>query len=286
MTALEHTIGLIGAGNMGEAITGAMIRSGITRPDRIRVSDVSAERLDYFKRLFDVAVTRDNTEIFSTCDVIILSVKPQQMNDVLAAAAQHVNVRAATRRLIISIAAGVRLSRIEAAIYAGLADELMAKLPIIRVMPNTPALVLAGISGMSPNRHCSAEDIRIAKTILSAMGRVIEFPETDLDAVTAVSGSGPAYVFYLAEAMIQGGTAAGLDPEKALTLAVETINGAVKLLLETGESPESLRKKVTSPGGTTEAALKVMDDNQVKRHISDAIIAATRRAGELSQTTP
>ena len=150
-------------------------------------------------------------------------------------------------------------------------------------MPNAPALVLAGISGMSANRYAKPDDIQIAKTILGALGSVIEFNEADLDAVTALSGSGPAYVFYLIESMIAGGISNGLDAQQAARLTLETLKGAIKLMEERKEPPEDLRRKVTSPGGTTEAALKVLEQNHVKKDIVAAITAATQRSRELSR---
>ena len=164
-----------------------------------------------------------------------------------------------------------------------IAEAMRGMVDDIRVMPNTPAFVLAGMSGMSANRVATDEDKRVTRTVLEAVGKVIEFEEKDLDAVTALSGSGPAYAFYLIESMTAGGIGVGLDPEDAATLAVNTVRGAVKLLIERGESPESLRKKVTSPGGTTEAALEILESNRVKQIIIDAIAAATRRSIALSR---
>jgi len=177
-----------------------------------------------------------------------------------------------------------------ALLYNSLDNDSIEKLPIIRVMPNTPALVLAGMSGMSANKYTKAEDLNTIKIILEAIGKVIEFQEEDLDAeeedldaVTALSGSGPAYVFYIAEAMIEGGIKVGLEPDKAAMLTVATIQGALKLMEESNESPEILRRKVTSPGGTTEAAFKVLEKNRVKQNVIEAIKAATIRSKELSR---
>jgi pyrroline-5-carboxylate reductase len=163
-------------------------------------------------------------------------------------------------------------------------DEAARKrLAIIRVMPNTPALVLEGMSGMTPNPNAGEQEIAITRKILEAMGRVVEFKEQDMDAVTALSGSGPAYVFYLIESMVAAGIHVGLNPEDAEVLSLQTMKGALKLMLEGNESPEQLRRKVTSPGGTTEAAFHVFEKHRVKQHIVDAIAAATRRSKELSQ---
>ncbi|MBA3037547.1 MAG: pyrroline-5-carboxylate reductase, partial [Desulfobacterium sp.] len=183
----------------------------------------------------------------------------------------------------ISIAAGITLEKLESILYSPLNNENIINLPIIRVMPNTPALVLAGMSGMAPNRYATSDDINTVRTILEAMGKVIEFKEDALDAVTALSGSGPAYVFYLVESMIQGGINLGLDPYDATILTIATLKGSVALLEEIDESPELLRKRVTSPGGTTEEAFKVLEKKKVKEIIAEAIAAAARRSGELSR---
>jgi len=149
-------------------------------------------------------------------------------------------------------------------------------------MPNTPALVLEGMAGMSSNKYVDNNDLADAKKILGSMGKVIEFDEKDLDAVTALSGSGPAYVFYLIESMIEGGINVGLNPDSAKILTLATLKGSVKLIENLNESPEILRNKVTSPGGTTEAALKVFEANDVKQNIIKAILAAASRSKELS----
>ena len=275
-----RTVGFIGGGNMGEAMIGALVRTGRFAPDRIFVADVSAERLDDLKETYGVSTTADNGEVFRKADVLVLAVKPQGMAAVLSDVA---DAPAARRKLIISIAAGFPISRMEEILYARRPAEARENLPIVRVMPNTPSLVGAGMSGMSPNRHAAAADVAAAENILSAMGRVRVFEETELDAVTGVSGSGPAYVFYLAEAMAEGGVAAGLEADAAAELALATIEGAARLMRERNESPAELRRKVTSPGGTTQAALAHMEANQVRRHVADAIVAAARRAAELSR---
>ncbi len=283
MTELKRKIGFLGGGNMAEAFVGAIIRSNISDPSMIYVSDISEERLDILRKTYGISTMNDNFKVFSECDIVILAVKPQQVVQVLSQIADHEGYKIQDRKLLISIAAGFPIRKIEDLLYSPLDEKTRNKLPIIRVMPNTPALVLAGMSGMSANIHATAEDIHITRTILEAMGRVIEFKEEDLDAVTALSGSGPAYVFYLVESMIEGGIAAGLNPEDASILTMTTLKGALKLMEERNESPELLRQKVTSPGGTTEAAFKVLENNGVKQRIIEAIAAAARRSKDLSQ---
>lgn len=283
MTMQHRKIGFLGGGNMGEAIIGALLRSRIFPEENIMVSDASADRLKYMSEIYGIATLRDNARLFAECDTVVLAVKPQQMTDVLREVTRSDSYGTGPRTLVISIAAGFPIRKIEALLYGALDEDRARAVPIIRVMPNTPALVLAGMSGMSPNRYAREEDVETAMEILGAMGKVIVFEEEKLDAVTALSGSGPAYVFYLIEAMTQAGVEAGLDPSDAAALTLGTLDGAVRLILAKQESPESLRKKVTSPGGTTEAAVNVLEKNNVRGHIIDAILAAARRAEELSR---
>jgi len=282
VSPLNKKTGFIGAGNMGEAFVGAIIKSNLLSPSIIYVSDINEKRLAIFRSNYGISATNDNIKLFSKCDIIILAVKPQLINKVLTEITKQKDYRIADKKLIISIAAGIPLRKIEDLLYTPLDEKSRTKLPIIRVMPNTPALVLAGMSGMSANRYASVEDVNIARTILKAMGKVIEFNEDDLDAVTALSGSGPAYVFYLIESMIEGGINAGLNPNDAYTLTIATLKGSLALIEDLNESPETLRKKVTSPGGTTEAAFKILENNRVKQNIIDAIAAAALRSKELS----
>jgi len=278
----DKKIGFIGAGNMGEAFAGALIRTEIVSPTMICMSDVSTDRLDMMAKTYGINVTSDNFALFSDCDIAVLAVKPQQMTPVLSEIAGHKDYTVRDRKLVISIAAGFPIRKIENILYPQLNEQQREKLPIIRVMPNTPALVLSGMSGMSPNRHADADDIRITRTLLEAMGKVIEFEEEKLDAVTALSGSGPAYIFYMIEAMTEAGIQTGLGADDAAIMTLATMEGAIRLMKERNESPASLRRKVTSPGGTTEAALKVMENNKFKQCIIDAVAAAARRSKELS----
>lgn len=282
MTEFKFKTGFIGAGNMAEAIIGAIIKSGKFSPARIFASDVVENRLDLLRDVYKISTMNDNFKLFLTCDIIIFAVKPQQISQVFSKISEQIDHNLLKRKIVVSIAAGYPIKKIEAILYQSLDERSRKMLPVIRVMPNTPALVLAGMSGMSANQYADKADIDIARTILEATGKVMEFNEDELDAVTALSGSGPAYVFYFAESMIQGGVEAGLDPEKAFVLTIETLKGAAALMEGQNESPpDLLRKKVTSPGGTTEAAIKVFDNNRMKQNIIDAISAATHRSKEL-----
>jgi len=276
-------IGFIGGGNMGEAFIGALIRSKTVDPQSVLVSDKDPGRLKTLARIYGVETTTENLQVFSACDAVILAVKPQQMHPVLSELAGSRDRRAQKKKLLISIAAGIPLKKIEALLYPPLSEARKKRLPIIRVMPNTPAQVLRGVSGMSPNRYATRQDIRATRKILSAIGCVLEFSEKDLDAVTALSGSGPAYVFYFIEALIEAGVRVGLSKEASAVLTMETFRGALALLEERGESPEVLRRKVTSPGGTTEAALGVMERGGVDDLIIEAVLAATERSKAISR---
>jgi pyrroline-5-carboxylate reductase len=267
---------------MGEAFVGAVIRSNIFEPAQILASDVDQGRRDHIREVYGISVTRDNVELFTDCDIVVLAVKPQEIHGVLAPIAERKGYRIPRRKLVITIAAGIPIRKIEDILYAPLDDQERAKLPIMRAMPNTPALVLSGMAGMSANGNAREEDVGITRTILEAMGRVLEFKEEDLDAVTALSGNGPAYVFYLIESMIEGGINVGLDPDDAAVLTMTTLKGALKLIEERNESPERLRQKVTSPGGTTEASFRVLEYNRVKAVIIEAIAAGARRSKQLS----
>ncbi len=285
MVESSSKIGFIGAGNMGTAMVGALIRSGDFPPERIYVSDKNKEQTDALKSLYDLCVATGNTEIVKTCDIIVFAVKPQIIDHVLADLAAEKAFDDLTRRkLFISIAAGIRLRKFEAVIYSGKDDPARQQMPILRVMPNTPALVQAGMSAVCANSHASENDLQTARSILSAMGEVYLCDESRMDAITAISGSGPAYCFYLVESMVAAGQQLGLPAADARELTVATLAGALKLLVLENEAPEALRRKVTSPGGTTEAAIRVMDENGVKNAIVSAIAAAAERSRQLSDS--
>jgi pyrroline-5-carboxylate reductase len=284
MKRLDKKVGFIGAGNMGEAMINGLIKSALCEPGQIWASDVRVARLRQLKDTYQIHATEDNIAVFEQADVVVLAVKPQHMDGVLGHLSRTFPRTIKGVKLIISIAAGFPIARIERHLYQGLDESSKGLLPIVRVMPNTPALVLAGMAGMSGNSYAGASDLNQARDLLAAVGRVIEFEEKDLDAVTALSGSGPAYVFYIIEALVEAGAGLGLRPSHALELTLETIKGSVKLLEETGEAPASLRKKVTSKGGTTEAALNVLDRHGVKGHLMDAIRAAAQRSKALSES--
>jgi pyrroline-5-carboxylate reductase len=285
MKRLDKKIGFIGAGNMAEAMINGLKKSALCKPAQIWASDLRSARLRQLSDTYQINTSEVNQEVFKQVDVVILAVKPQDMDNVLEELASTFPHTIKGVKLIVSIAAGFPISRIERHLYNALDENSKGLLPIVRVMPNTPALVLAGMAGMSGNRYARESDLGVARMILEAIGRVIEFDEEDLDAVTALSGSGPAYVFYFVEALVAAGAGLGLRPTRALMLTLETIKGSVKLLEHTEEEAASLRKKVTSRGGTTEAALHVLDRHNVKKHFMEAIRAAAQRSKELSESS-
>ncbi|MBW1895844.1 MAG: pyrroline-5-carboxylate reductase [Deltaproteobacteria bacterium] len=283
MTKLDKRIGFIGGGNMGEAMVNGLIKSSLCEPEAIWVSDVREARLRFLKENYGIHTTTENEAVFDQVDIIILAVKPQQMDEVLEGLASGFPRSIKGVKLVISIAAGIPIKSIEKHLYEPLDDTTKGLLPIVRVMPNTPALVLAGMAAMSGNQYVKERDMSHARLILEAIGKVIEVEEADLDAVTAVSGSGPAYICYVIESIVEAGSGLGLRPSHALQLTLEMIKGSVQLVEETGEAAASLRKKVTSKGGTTEAAFKVLDGKNVKETFISAVQAAARRSRELAK---
>lgn len=263
-------VAFIGGGNMAEALIGGLIRSAVCRPPDICVADVSADRTALLKERFGVDATADNAAAVKGADVVVLAVKPQILPDVVAALAGPLE----RRSLVLSIAAGVRTAAIE--------QKLGDGARVVRVMPNTPALVGAGAAAFCGGRWAEEEDLRKADAMISASGIAVRVKEAEMDAVTALSGSGPAYVFYLIEAMLEAARQMGLEAGTAKSLVHATVAGAARLIGETGVSAEELRRRVTSKGGTTAAAIAVLDQGGVAGNLVRAILAARDRSKELS----
>jgi len=274
MMALK-TIGFIGAGNMGEALVKGMLQAGLVKPAQIMVSDVDAKKLQNFKKRYGVKTVQDNAELCRKASIIVLAVKPQQAADVLGPLRGAVS----SSQTVISIMAGVRTD--------GIQKFFAAKVPVVRVMPNTPALIGRGMAVISKGRYAKAAHEKAALQIFGAVGDALALPEKYLDAVTAVSGSGPAYVFYLIEALRDAGARAGLPSAVAERLALQTVAGAGVMAQEHyrhyGEKPELLRQRVTSKKGTTEAALKVFEKRGFKKTVAGAVAAAAKRSRQLSR---
>jgi pyrroline-5-carboxylate reductase len=265
------TIGLVGGGQMGEALIRGMIHSGLMVPGKIMVLEPDAERATHLQHEYGVRPAVDEALLASECPVIILAVKPQIMAAVLARYKNHIT----GHHLVISIAAGISIRALE--------NGLGADTRIVRVMPNTPALVLAGASALSANSKATGDDIATARRIFSAIGICVEVSEPLLDAVTGLSGSGPGYVFTFIEALIDGGVLAGLPRDTAEKLVLQTVFGAAKLAIESGEPPAVLKGRVTSPGGTTITGLQVLEESGFRGSVMTAVAAAAERSRELGQ---
>jgi pyrroline-5-carboxylate reductase len=262
---------LVGGGNMGEALIAGLIRSRRWKPSQITVTDVRPEALQRLQKAYRVRTSADNRWAARDADIILLAVKPQQMKHVL----EDLGPVLRQKQMVISIAAGVTTEFIERYLANGV--------PTLRAMPNTPALIGEGASGLARGRWAKPPHERIAEGILRTVGLVVAVSEKDLDAVTALSGSGPAYVFLVAEAMLEAGVALGLAPQVADRLVRQTIRGAGRLLAESHEGPQTLRQRVTSPGGTTEAALKIFESAKLKRTFLKALKRASARSEELAK---
>ncbi len=266
----RHAFGSIGAGHMAEAVIAAAIRGGVCRPRDSLVSDPLPERRTLFADRFGVAVTADNARVVSECACVMLAVKPQGFAEVAA----ELRDLFTPRHLAVSIMAGVSTARV---------SELLGGRPrVVRVMPNLPIMVGAGMSGLCAGPSATPEDMELVRRLFDTGGEtLVVSDESMIDAVTAVSGSGPAYFYAFVEAIVAGGTACGLTEAEALRLARAACLGAGRMMIDTGESPAELRRKVTSRGGTTQAALDHLAGCGVDRAIREAVLAAFRRAREL-----
>ncbi len=265
------TVAIFGAGVMGETLLSGLLRSGRSSDDLV-VTERRPERVAELTAKYGVRVL-DNVEAAATAETLVLVVKPQDMGALLDEIAPHVR----PGDLVVSLAAGIT------------SDFLESRLPegssVVRVMPNTAALVDEGMAAISPGRHCTTAHLAVAAELLRSCGKVVEVPEKLQDAVTAISGSGPAYIFYVVEAMIEAGVVLGMPRTTATQLVVQTLYGAATMIKETGQHPTVLREQVTSPGGTTAAALRQLDDHKVRAAFITAMEAAAARSHELASGT-
>jgi pyrroline-5-carboxylate reductase len=262
------TVAILGAGVMGEALLSGLVRAG-KRVDELLVTERRPERVKELSDRYGVEAV-DNPTAVKRAETVVIVVKPQDMGGLLDEISSFVR----PAQLVVSLAAGITTAFIESRLPAGT--------PVVRVMPNTPALVDEGMAAVSPGSHCDDAHLREAEALLKPTGRVIRVPEKQLDVVTAISGSGPAYVFYVVEAMIEAGVHMGLPRATATELVVQTLVGSAKLLRETGEHPTKLREGVTSPGGTTAAALRLLEEGRVRADFLGALEAARDRSQALS----
>ena len=268
LTSSAHPLAILGAGVMGETVLSGLLRAG-WHADQIVATDRRLERQHELTARYGIKML-ENTEAVADAETVILVVKPQDMSDLLAEIAEAIK----PGTLVVSLAAGVDTTFIESRLPEGVA--------VVRVMPNTPAQVDEGMAAISPGSHSTQDHLDRVTEILSATGRVITVPERYQDAVTAISGTGPAYLFFVVEAMIEAGVHLGLPRDTATELVVQTMLGSAKLLRETGEHPTVLRERVTSPGGTTAAAVRQLEDHKVRAAFLRAMEAARDRSRELA----
>ena len=267
----SHSIGFIGAGNMAEALIRGLVKGGHMAAHCVWASAPRNERLAELKTAYDINVTRDNREVARQAGIVVLSVKPQILDKVLREVGDQLKPNA----LVISIAAGVDTETIEEAVSDGVR--------VVRAMPNTPALVGAGATAISAGKHADETDLQTARAVFDAVGITVQLEESHLDAVTGLSGSGPAYIFLILEALADAGVKVGLSRRNAQRLAAQTVMGSAKLLLETDEHPGKLKDMVTSPGGTAIAGLHTLEEGGLRTTLINAVETATKRARELGR---
>jgi pyrroline-5-carboxylate reductase len=268
---VNKMIGFIGGGNMATALVKGLVQSGLYDPALLSASDKSEEALKRISSQFGIQIRSSNRELVRQASLVVLSVKPQNMREVL----EEVKDEVVVDHLVVSIAAGIPLKMIGSIIGEDI--------PMIRVMPNTPALVQQGMSALARGQQVTDEHMVMASRIFSAVGDTVEVEESMMDAITAVSGSGPGFLFRIMECMVDGGVAAGLERDTSLRLVVQTCLGAAHLAKESEHSLSRLREMVTSPGGTTAAGLAVFEEMGIDKVITSAIKAACKRSVELGR---
>ena len=271
MSLKGKRIGFVGCGNMGEALVKGLVEANVVKADAVTAADTRTDRLADLDRRYGIRVAKDNLECVRECDVVLLAVKPQIMAPVLKEIAPSLS----RRQLVISVAAGVSTATIHAAVGKDIR--------LIRVMPNAPALVLEGATAIAKGKGLEDGDLEIAQEIFGAVGKVVVLDEELMDAVTGLSGSGPAYVAVVIESLADGGVKMGLDRVTAMTLATQTVLGAAKLLLETGLHPGSLKDMVSSPGGTSITGIAALEEGGIRTTFIKAVERATLRSRELGR---
>jgi pyrroline-5-carboxylate reductase len=270
-TEMAEQIAFIGAGNMSTALIRGLIGSGLCVKERVIASDVSQPQLDALTRAQAIKVTTDNAAAVRGADIVVLATKPQVFATLLPELAKLLD----SRSLVISIAGGVPIAVIE--------SQLAPRTRVIRAMPNTPALIGLGATAIAAGNHATSADMELAARIFNSVGRCVRVDEHLLDAVTGLSGSGPAYAFVMIEALADAGVNMGLTRADAQLLAAQTLLGAAKLVLESGEHPGQLKDRVTSPGGTTIAGLQALESHGIRSALIDAVEKATLRSKALGQ---
>ncbi len=269
----NQKIAFLGAGNMAEALIAGILQAKLFEPDCVLATDISSSRLEVVKDRYQIQVGSENLDAVLWADIIILCVKPQVMDEVLS----YIQSGLSDKQLVISVAAGVSMQ--------GIQDKIGDAIPLVRAMPNTPAVIQEGVTALAGCRGLSSENLKIAQSIFESVGKVVFVDESLMNAVTGLSGSGPAYVYLAIEALIDGGVRVGLPRTVAHTLAVQTVLGAAKMVSETGEHPAVLKDRVTSPGGTTIAGLQQLEDGRLRATLIHAVEAATHRSSELGNVS-
>jgi pyrroline-5-carboxylate reductase len=267
----RRKVAFLGGGKMGEAVVSGLIRAGGRTTDEITVTARREERARELADRYGVATTLSNAEAAQWADTLVVMVKPQDMQTLL----EQISSAVRADQLVVSFAAGIRTSFVE--------KHLPAGVPVVRVMSNVAVLVDEAMSVVAPGAHADDKNLSVAEELLGYVGRVLRLPETHLDAITATSGSGPAYFFLLAEAMIEACILLGLSRDVATELIIQTMLGSAKMLRDTGKHPVELREMVTSPGGTTIAAIRILEETGVRAAFLNAIDAARKRSAELAQ---
>lgn len=263
-------VGFVGGGRMAEALISGMVTAKLYHPEQIQVADRDTIRLDHLKKQYGVQVALANDEVAATSEIIVLAVKPQVLDEVLRGIKSGVH-----DQLVISVAAGVPIHRI--------LGPLGGQARVVRAMPNTPAMVGEGMTGLAVGPGVGPDEVTCARRIFESVGKVVPVEEHLMDAVTGLSGSGPAYIFLAIEAMADGGVKMGLPREVASLLAAQTVLGAARMVLETGHHPARLKDQVASPGGTTIAGLHRLEQGGLRAVLIDAVEAATKRSQELGR---
>lgn len=269
---LTRRLGVMGAGKMGSALVRGILKAGVLSADKITASDVDRDLLSTLKKEADVKTTSDNSVVVKSTEIVLLALKPDMIRPVLMEVKGHLT----KEHLLVSIAAGVSIKAIE--------EVVGVEARIVRVMPNTPALIGYGAAAFSPGKKATRQDIEDVKAILEAVGVAVELPEKHIDAVTGLSGSGPAFVFMVIEALADGGVKMGLPRAVAMQLAAQTVLGAAKMVLETKKHPGELKDQVASPGGTTIAGIAALERAGLRAALIEAVEAATKRSIELGKS--
>ncbi len=268
---MQKPVGIIGGGNMGEALIAGLTQSGLLTAKEVFFFEPRADRSQFLQHKFGVGSMKDNRQLINQAKTVILAVKPQSIPEVM----EEIAPLARPNHLIISICAGVSLDYLQ--------SFFNFPMRLIRAMPNTPALIQKGATALAPSAKAKPEDISAAEKIFQALGTTVIVKEVQMDAVTGLSGSGPAYIFAVIEALAAGGVKEGLPQDVALALTTQTVLGAASLIQVTGKHPAALRDQVSTPGGTTMAGLYALEEGGLRLALMNAVIAATRRSRELGE---